>query len=53
MVTVPAVVAVEAFPASAPVKVVVLKLLVDGLKVKPVPRLNGWLLLEEEAKKAG
>ena len=31
----------------------VVRVLVDGLKVKPVPKLNGWLLLEEEAKKAG
>jgi hypothetical protein len=32
---------------------VVDRLFVDGLKVRPVPRLNAWLLLEEEAKKAG
>ena len=56
MVTVPAVVAevaVVALPESAPVNVVVARLLVDGLKVSPVPKLNGWLPLEEDAKKAG
>jgi hypothetical protein len=55
-VTVPAVVAlvaVVALPERAPVKVVVLKLFVEGLKVSPVPKLKGWFPLEEEAKKAG
>ena len=37
-----AVVAVVALPESAPLKVVVLKTFVEGLKVKPVPKLNGW-----------
>ena len=41
LVAVVAVVAVVAFPESAPVKVVVDKLLVEGLKVNPVPKLNG------------
>ena len=45
--------AVVALPERAPENVVVVRVLVDGLKVKPVPKLNGWLLLEEEAKKAG
>jgi hypothetical protein len=53
LVTVLAVVALEAFPVSAPTKVVVLRVLVDGLKVKPVPKLNGWLPFVEEAKNAG
>ena len=53
LVAVVAVVAVVALPAKAPVKVVVDKLLVEGLKVKPVPKLNGWLELEDEAAKSG
>jgi regulator of extracellular matrix RemA (YlzA/DUF370 family) len=48
-----AVVAVVAFPESAPVKVVVDKLLVEGLNVSPVPKLNGWFPFEEEAANSG
>jgi hypothetical protein len=48
-----AVVAVVALPDNAPEKVVVVKVLVEGLKVSPDPRLNGWLLFVEEENNAG
>lgn len=48
-----AVVAVVALPDRAPVNVVVVRLLVDGLKDKPVPKLKAWLELVEEATNNG
>jgi len=48
-----AVVAVVALPLKAPVKVVVVRLLVDGLKDNPVPRLKAWLPLDDEATNNG
>lgn len=39
-------VAVVALPVKAPTKVVVVKVLVLGLKVKPEPRLIPWLVVE-------
>ena len=38
------VVAVVAFPDTVPLKVVAVKVLVDGLKVKPTDKSIGWLL---------
>lgn len=53
LVAVVAVVAVVALPERAPVKVVVLRLLVDGLKERPVPRLKAWFELVDEATNNG
>jgi hypothetical protein len=47
------VVAVVAFPLNAPVKVVVVRLLVLGLKLKPVPRFTVWVELLELATNKG
>ncbi len=46
-------VAVVAFPERAPLKVVVARVLVDGLKVSPVAVSIPWLELELEATKVG
>ena len=48
-----ALVAVVALPDKAPEKVVVERVFVLGLKVRPVPKLNGWFPFEELAKKEG
>lgn len=47
------VVAVLALPVSPPVKVVVVRVLVLGLKVRPVPRFVAWLPLVDEATNKG
>ena len=53
LVAVVAVVAVVALPESAPEKVVVVKALVDGLNVSPVPRLMVWVESVLLATKSG